>query len=67
MKGFRRNNRGLSLVELIVSVAILAIIVLPLLSSFVTATRTNVKARNKFRATNVADNIMEGFETASVS
>ena len=38
-----KNNQGLTLVELIVSIAILAIIVLPLLTSFVQATKTNVK------------------------
>lgn len=66
MKEFRRNNAGLSLVEIMVSVAILAIIVLPLLSSFVTSARTNAKAKNKLRATNVAENVMEGMETLSV-
>lgn len=62
-----RNNKGLTLVELIVSIAILAIIVLPLLTSFVQATKTNVKAKNKLHATEVAQNIMEGLENVSLN
>lgn len=60
------DNKGLSLVELMISVTILAIIVFPLLSSFVVSTRTNVKAKNKLRATNVAESVMEGMEPMSV-
>ena len=61
-----KNNQGLTLVELIVSIAILAIIVLPLLTSFVQATKTNVKAKNKLHATEVAQNIMEGLQNVSL-
>ena len=61
-----KNNQGLTLVELIVSIAILAIIVLPLLTSFVQATKTNVKAKNKQYATEVAQNIMEGLQNVSL-
>ena len=61
-----KNNQGLTLVELIVSIAILAIIVLPLLTSFVQATRTNVKAKNKQYATEAAQNIMEGLQNVSL-
>ena len=61
-----KNNQGLTLVELIVSIAILAIIVLPLLTSFVQATKTNVKAKNKQYATEAAQNIMEGLQNVSL-
>ena len=60
------NNKGLTLVELIVSVAILSIIVLPLLSSFVQATRTNVRAKNKQHAMETAQNILEGLQNTSI-
>ena len=52
--------------EIIVSIAILAIIVLPFLNAFVTATKTNVKAKNEMNATHLATNIMEGIEKNSM-
>lgn len=61
-----RNNKGISLVELIVTVAILAVIVLPLLRAFVVSANTNAKAKEKLRTTEVAQNIMEGFELESL-
>ena len=39
------DNRGFSLLELIVTVVILALVTAPFLSSFVTASDTNVKAK----------------------
>lgn len=66
MRKFKDDNRGITLVELIVSIAILALIVLPFLNAFVTATKTNVKARNKMNATHLATNIMEGIENNSM-
>ena len=66
LRKFKDDNRGITLVELIVSIAILAIIVLPFLNAFVTATKTNVKARNKMNATHLATNIMEGIENNSM-
>lgn len=61
-----RNNKGISLVELIVTVAILAVIVLPLLRAFVVSANTNAKAKERLRTTEVAQNIMEGFELESL-
>ena len=66
LRKFKDDNRGITLVELIVSIAILALIVLPFLNAFVTATKTNVKARNKMNATHLATNIMEGIENNSI-
>lgn len=66
LRKFKDDNRGITLVELIVSIAILALIVLPFLNAFVTATKTNVKARNKMNATHLATNIMEGIENNSM-
>ena len=39
------NNKGFSLVELLIATVILAIIVAPLLHSFVTSANTTVKSR----------------------
>lgn len=60
------NNKGLSLVELIVAVAILAIIVLPLLRSFMVSTETNMKAKKQQQAVELAQNIMEEMEVSDL-
>ncbi len=57
------NDQGLSLVELLVAIIILAIIVVPFLNSFVVSSRANSKAALTHRATIIAQNIMEGFKT----
>lgn len=59
-------NAGFSLVELLIAVAILAIIVIPLLHMFITTTRINVKSRQTLRATTVAQDIMEGLKAYTV-
>ena len=60
------NNKGFSLVELIVTIAILAIVVAPLLNAFVISARTNAKAREKLYVTTIAENLMEGIEQLSL-
>ena len=57
MKG--KNNNGFTLVELMIAIAILAVIVGPFMHSFVTAARTNAKAQQIQNATLLATNIME--------
>lgn len=53
------NNDGVSLVELIVSILILAVIFTPTMSALVTALRVNTGARNTSQAETVAANVME--------
>ena len=53
----KKNNRGFSLIELLVSVTILAIIVIPLMHSFITAVRTNEKAKRTLNATTAGQNL----------
>lgn len=60
------NNDGFSLVELLIAIVILSIIVVPLLHSFVTAARTNAKARDTMRTTAIAEDVMENFEAYSL-
>ncbi len=62
----KKNNKGLTLVELLVTVTILAIIVLPLLRGFVISAHTNAKAKEKLRTTEIAQNIMEGLKSNSL-
>ncbi len=61
------DNRGLTLVELIVGVTLLAIIVTPLLHAFVTGANTERKGRQYGEATVAAENIAEVVEAASLS
>lgn len=62
----RFNNKGMSLVELLIAVVILAVIVVPLLHAFVTSSKVNAKAKSKLRQTAVAQDIMEGLKAYSV-
>ena len=61
-----KNNKGFSLVELIISIAILALVSGPLLNNFVTAIRVNVKARRVQSETNIVQSIAEDIKFKSI-
>lgn len=54
------NNKGMTLIEIIITVTILTMVSGFILSAFVAAMRTSAKSRDVHRATTVAQNIMEG-------
>lgn len=60
------NNKGMTLVEIILTVTILVLVSSFILSAFISSMRAANKARETHRATTVAQNIMEGInlETA---
>lgn len=60
------NNRGFSLVEILIAVAILVLCAVPLLKAFVTSAQTNAKARQNLNSTTLAENIMEEIKAAGV-
>lgn len=60
------DNKGFSLIELLIAVCILGIIVIPLLNSFVSSYRMNARSRQTLRATTLAQNEMEIFEKESI-
>ncbi|MGN0431665.1 MAG: prepilin-type N-terminal cleavage/methylation domain-containing protein [Lachnospiraceae bacterium] len=60
------NNSGMSLIEVLVAVLILAVVTGPILSSFVSAIRYNAKAKEKQRVTTAAQSIMEGFKAYDI-
>lgn len=66
MKKLRNNNQGLSLIEVLVSIVVLSIIVVPVLHSFITAANANTKSRKMHRATTVAQSLMEGFKAGDL-
>lgn len=61
------DNRGFSLVELLVAVLILAVITVPLLQVYVISARTAAKSRQAGDATTVAQNIVEVIQARDVA
>lgn len=69
MKKLRRskkNNGGFSLVEVIVTMVVIAIISIPIIKSFVTTARVNHDARRLQNATDVAQQVAERFESVDM-
>lgn len=59
IKSVREDNRGLTLVELIIGVTILAIIIVPLLHTFIVGASTERKSHDYGNATDAAQNLIE--------
>lgn len=62
----KHHNDGMTLIEVIVSMLILAIISVPLLSSFLISSNMQAKTRQKQYALIVAQNVMEGIKYAGI-
>ena len=60
------NNGGMSLVEVIISITILAVVAIPVLHSLTTAMVYNTKARIRQEMTLKAESIMESFKGYSL-
>ena len=60
------NNRGMTLVELIVAIAILAIALIPLMYAFVNVAKYSGKARQLQQATSISHTVMENCKAYSV-
>ena len=61
-----KQNKGFTIVEVLIAITILAIIVVPLLQAFVTSSRTNAKAKQLMKATTLAQNVMEELKANSL-
>ena len=61
-RALEKENKGFTLLEVLVAVVILALIAVPLLRSFVSAYHVNARSRETMRATTLAQNEMEIFE-----
>lgn len=55
----RKKNSGFTLVEVLIAVAILAVVSIPIIQSFVSVAQVNGKSRRKLSATTVAESVME--------
>lgn len=62
---FKRNG-GFSLVEVLVAMAILALLALPIMDSFSNAAKLNAKARREENANIVAANVAEQFKSMTI-
>lgn len=62
----KKNNKGVSLVEVLVTIAMVAIMAGPLLNSFLNAMGVNGKARNIQNGTTVAQDMMEKVKSLSL-
>lgn len=67
MKRRRLNNKGFSLVEVIVAVVIVALVATPILGSFATSSKVNAKAKILQDATDVAQYVAELIKAQSVA
>lgn len=65
-KKLNQNNRGFTLIELIITVVILALVTAPFLSSFVTAGNTNVKSKRVQEANELSQYIIEQFKASNI-
>ncbi len=63
--GKNSNDKGFTLIEVVVSVAILAIITAPFLNSFVIAAKNNATANARQIVTNYSESVMEKFKATS--
>lgn len=57
----KKNNRGFSLVEIVVAIALFAVVITPVMNSFITSARVNQRARKVMIATDVCQDIIEGY------
>lgn len=62
----QKNNKGFTLVEILIAVSILAIVVVPLLANFVSSSKVNSESKKVLNGTAVAQNIMEGISAYGV-
>ena len=62
----KKRSSGFTLVEVLIAVAILSIISIPVLQSFVSVAQVNSKSRRRLSATTIAENLMESCKGISL-
>lgn len=65
-KNKKINNKGFTLVELLIAVAIVAVIVAPILTAITTSMKVNKKSDDMLNETAVAQTFMEGLQDMSL-
>ncbi|MCH5255012.1 MAG: prepilin-type N-terminal cleavage/methylation domain-containing protein [Lachnospiraceae bacterium] len=61
-----KNDKGFTLLELLIAVIILGIVIVPMLHSFTSSHRINAKSKQYMRATTLAQDEMEIFEKEKI-
>lgn len=61
------NNKGLSLIELLIAMTILSIVAVVVYQSIVVSARTNAKAKLQHKATSLAQDVMEGLKAEDIN
>lgn len=62
----KKNNKGFSLVELLIGISILAVVVTPLIHTFVTSAKTTSRAKEIRNQTLAAQNVLETYEATNL-
>ena len=62
----KKNNKGVTLIEIVVTIAILGIVAVPLLNSFAVGMRTNNEARKTEEVNQMAQDVAEAFRAADL-
>lgn len=60
------NIKGLTLIEIIITLAILGVVVTPLMSMFVTSQKINIESEIKYRAIQLAQKYMEEIKSDNI-
>lgn len=63
----RSNNKGFSLIEVIIAAAVFAILIYPITTALISSTKTGTKSTKKQYAVEKAEEIMENFKTADIA
>jgi len=63
----KNNNQGFSLVELILTIAILALVTAPFLNSFIISSRTSLRTEHELNARQMGEAIIEEFKGSTLS
>jgi len=62
-----KNNKGLTLIEIIITLAVMGIVVMPLVSMFITSQRINNESQMKYDAVQIAQKHIEDIKSSAIS
>lgn len=62
LKKLKLNNKGMSLIEVVVAVTVFTIVALPTMQVFASSSVTNLESRMRQRATTVGESVIESFK-----